>query len=64
MLTARDLWSLETMLTCLLPLYLSRTSRSSAVHLAIKILGVAMLSAGRISGHTHIVVSMASAVSP
>lgn len=57
-LAARDFWSLQIMLTCLLPLYLSKTLRSSC-HKEV----VMMLSAGRISGYIHVVVSMASAVS-
>lgn len=78
-LSVRDLWSLQVMLTCLLHLYFCETFRSSAVHLAVRILSVLMLCARSISGyslypyfiyvyiyistHTHLVVTVVSAVS-
>lgn len=51
MLSVRDLWSLQVMLTCLLHLYLSETFRCSAIHHVVGRLSVLMLSAGSISGY-------------
>lgn len=55
MLSARDFWSLQVMLICLLHLYPSEAQfRCSALHVFVRRLSVLMLSAGSISGYIYI----------